>query len=110
MRPIECGPWPMDAEGDDIAFTKYAHARPYLARRIGHDHLGIGSDFYGWVNPDGLEDTSVFPALIKPSFGDSSVGITEHSVVRSADTADSAAAGAVFTPYQPMTPCRRNPW
>lgn len=36
----------------------------YLARRVGHDHVGIGSDFFGWVNPEGLEDTSTFPSLI----------------------------------------------
>jgi membrane dipeptidase len=36
----------------------------YLARRVGHDHIGIGSDFFGWVNPDGLEDTSAFPNAI----------------------------------------------
>lgn len=42
---------------------EYCDHLDYLARRIGHDHVGIGSDFFGWVNPDGLEDTSVFPAL-----------------------------------------------
>ncbi|KPH83051.1 dipeptidase [Bosea vaviloviae] len=43
---------------------QYCDHLDYLARRIGHDHVGIGSDFFGWINPDGLEDTSVFPALI----------------------------------------------
>lgn len=43
---------------------QYCDHLDYLARRIGHDHIGIGSDFFGWVNPDGLEDTSVFPAVI----------------------------------------------
>ena len=43
---------------------EYCDHLDYLARRIGHDHVGIGSDFFGWVNPDGLEDTSVFPSLI----------------------------------------------
>jgi membrane dipeptidase len=43
---------------------QYCDHLDYLARRVGHDHIGIGSDFFGWVNPDGLEDTSVFPALI----------------------------------------------
>lgn len=41
----------------------YCDHLDYLAKRIGHDHVGIGSDFFGWINPDGLEDTSVFPAL-----------------------------------------------
>ncbi|RDJ27320.1 membrane dipeptidase [Bosea caraganae] len=36
----------------------------YLARRIGHDHIGIGSDFFGGAVPEGLEDTSTFPGLI----------------------------------------------
>lgn len=41
----------------------YCDHLDYLAKRIGHNHVGIGSDFFGWINPDGLEDTSVFPAL-----------------------------------------------
>lgn len=37
----------------------------YIAGRIGPQHLGIGSDFYGGpVTPDGLEDVSRFPYLI----------------------------------------------
>ncbi|HEV7261056.1 MAG TPA: dipeptidase [Bosea sp. (in: a-proteobacteria)] len=43
---------------------QYCDHLDYLAERIGHDHVGVGSDFFGWINPDGLEDTSVFPALI----------------------------------------------
>ncbi|AOO83102.1 dipeptidase [Bosea vaviloviae] len=43
---------------------QYCDHLDYLAKRIGHDHIGVGSDFFGWVNPDGLEDTSVFPSLI----------------------------------------------
>jgi membrane dipeptidase len=44
--------------------SQYCDHVEYLARRIGHDHVGIGSDFFGWVNPDGLEDTTTFPAVI----------------------------------------------
>jgi membrane dipeptidase len=36
----------------------------YLRDRVGEDHIGIGSDFYGGPNPPGLEDASTFPALI----------------------------------------------
>jgi membrane dipeptidase len=37
----------------------------YIAGRIGPQHLGIGSDFYGGpVTPDGLEDVSRFPHLV----------------------------------------------
>jgi membrane dipeptidase len=36
----------------------------YLRDRVGEDHLGIGSDFYGGVNPPGLKDARCFPALI----------------------------------------------
>ncbi|POR54003.1 dipeptidase [Bosea psychrotolerans] len=43
---------------------QYCDHLDYLAKRIGHDHIGVGSDFFGWVNPDGLEDTTVFPSLI----------------------------------------------
>lgn len=44
--------------------AQYCDHVDYLARRIGHDHVGIGSDFFGWVNPDGLEDTTTFPSVI----------------------------------------------
>ncbi|AMJ60490.1 dipeptidase [Bosea sp. PAMC 26642] len=44
--------------------AQYCDHLDYLADRIGHDHVGIGSDFFGWINPDGLEDTTVFPSLV----------------------------------------------
>jgi membrane dipeptidase len=44
--------------------AQYCDHLDYLAKRIGHDHVGIGSDFFGGATPEGLEDTSVFPALI----------------------------------------------
>lgn len=44
--------------------AQYCDHLDYLAQRIGHDHLGIGSDFFGGLAPEGLEDTSTFPALI----------------------------------------------
>jgi membrane dipeptidase len=49
----------------------------YLRARIGEDHLGIGSDFYGGPNPPGLEDTSKFPdvfaELIVRGWGDATL-------------------------------------
>lgn len=36
----------------------------YLVRFVGHDHVGIGSDFFGGPTPEGLEDVSKFPDLI----------------------------------------------
>ena len=44
--------------------AQYCDHVEYLARRIGHDHIGIGSDFFGGLNPEGLEDASTFPAAI----------------------------------------------
>lgn len=44
--------------------AQYCDHLDYLARRIGHDHVGIGSDFFGGLAPEGLEDNSTFPALI----------------------------------------------
>jgi membrane dipeptidase len=44
--------------------AQYCDHLDYLAKRIGHDHVGIGSDFFGGLAPQGLEDTSVFPSLI----------------------------------------------
>jgi membrane dipeptidase len=47
----------------------------HVARVAGHDHVGIGSDFYGSPNqPKGLEDVSRFPELfaelIRRGWGD----------------------------------------
>jgi membrane dipeptidase len=36
----------------------------YLRGKVSENHLGIGSDFYGGINPPGLEDASKFPDLI----------------------------------------------
>ena len=35
----------------------------YLASRIGYDHIGIGSDFFGGPQGPGLEDASCFPGI-----------------------------------------------
>jgi membrane dipeptidase len=35
----------------------------YLAAKIGHDHIGIGSDFFGGPQGEGLEDASCFPRI-----------------------------------------------
>jgi membrane dipeptidase len=44
--------------------AQYCDHVEYLARRIGHDHIGIGSDFFGGLNPESLEDASTFPRVI----------------------------------------------
>ena len=36
----------------------------YMANIAGVNHIGIGSDYYGSRNPEGLEDVSCFPNLI----------------------------------------------
>jgi membrane dipeptidase len=36
----------------------------YFREKVGEDHIGIGSDFYGGPNPPGLEDASKFPFII----------------------------------------------
>lgn len=40
----------------------------YLKARVGEDHIGIGSDFYGGPNAPGLEDCSRFPELVAALF------------------------------------------
>ena len=47
---------------DGISYT--ADHLDYLRAKVGDDHIGIGSDYYGGPNPPGLEDASKFPALI----------------------------------------------
>ena len=42
---------------------QYCDHVEHLAKVIGHDHIGIGSDFYGGPTVQGLEDVSTFPAV-----------------------------------------------
>jgi membrane dipeptidase len=62
------GPWPR------ATLAQLCDHIEYMAARIGHRHLGIGSDFYGGPVPDGLEDVSRFPhlfaELIRRGWGD----------------------------------------
>ena len=59
----------------------------YIVGRIGIDHVGIGSDFYGGPTPDGLEDVSRFPhllaELIRRGYKDSAIAkIASRNFVR----------------------------
>lgn len=52
------GRWPR------ATLEQYLDHVDYLAKAIGVNHLGIGSDFYGGPTPEGLEDVACFPRLI----------------------------------------------
>jgi membrane dipeptidase len=58
------GPGDSDGARPRATLAEYCDHLDYLARRIGHAHVGIGSDFFGGPTTIGLEDTSTFPALI----------------------------------------------
>jgi membrane dipeptidase len=52
------GPWPRGT------LSQYCDHLDYLAARVGHDHVGIGSDFFGGPQGAGLEDASCFPHIL----------------------------------------------
>jgi membrane dipeptidase len=59
----------------------------YIVKRIGIDHVGIGSDYFGGQPPDGLEDVSRFPYLIaelvRRGYSDGAIGkIASRNFVR----------------------------
>jgi membrane dipeptidase len=59
----------------------------YIVKRIGIDHVGIGSDFFGGAAPDGLEDVSRFPyflaELIRRRYSDTAIAkIASRNFVR----------------------------
>jgi membrane dipeptidase len=59
----------------------------YIVKRVGIDHVGIGSDFYGGPTPEGLEDVSRFPhllaALIRRGYSDAAIAkIASRNFVR----------------------------
>lgn len=50
----------------------------YVGKRIGFEHVGIGSDYDGMLRgPDGLEDTSKYPDLVAMLLRE---GVTEEEV------------------------------
>jgi len=52
------------AEHGPVPPATLAQVADHVARIAGHDHVGIGSDFYGSRDePKGLEDVSRFPEL-----------------------------------------------
>ncbi|SDR51585.1 membrane dipeptidase [Rhizobiales bacterium GAS113] len=57
-RERQLGKWP---RGTMVQLCDHID---YIVKRIGIDHVGIGSDFYGGPTPDGLEDVSRFPYLL----------------------------------------------
>jgi membrane dipeptidase len=59
-------PAPDDAPATGIA--DYCRHLEYLRDRIGEDHIGIGSDFYGGDMPIGLADAACFPHVFAELF------------------------------------------
>jgi membrane dipeptidase len=68
----------------------------YLVKRIGIDHVGIGSAFFGGPTPDGLEDVSRFPhllaELIRRGYEDSAIAkIASGNFVRVFQTVENVS-------------------
>ncbi|RFB80829.1 dipeptidase [Methylovirgula sp. 4M-Z18] len=56
-REQKLGAWP---RGN---LSEYCDHLDYLSERIGFDHIGIGSDFFGGPQGEGLKDASCFPHI-----------------------------------------------
>src|SRR6266478_3672518 len=56
-RERETGTWPRGT------LAQFCDHLDYLAAKIGNDHVGIGSDFFGGPQGHGLEDASCFPGI-----------------------------------------------
>jgi membrane dipeptidase len=52
------GPWPKGTLADWLDHLDY------IVGKVGIDHVGIGSDFFGGPTPAGLEDVACFPNLV----------------------------------------------
>jgi membrane dipeptidase len=55
--PADFGPLPA------ATLSQFCDHVEYLLKIAGPDHVGIGGDFYGGPQPEGLEDATVYPAL-----------------------------------------------
>jgi membrane dipeptidase len=56
-REREAGRWPRGTLGE------FCNHLDYLAGKVGHEHIGIGSDFFGGPQGEGLEDVTCFPNI-----------------------------------------------
>src|SRR5262249_22008939 len=56
-REREGGPWPRGS------LAELCDHIEYLAGKVGHDHVGIGSDFFGGPQGQGLKDASCYPHI-----------------------------------------------
>ena len=56
-REKEIGAWPRGS------LKQYCDHLDYLKARVGPDHIGIGSDFFGGPQGEGLKDASCFPHI-----------------------------------------------
>jgi membrane dipeptidase len=69
----------------------------YLAAKVGHDHVGIGSDFFGGPQGEGLEDASCYPhifaELIRRKWSKTALRkLASENIVRVLRDAERAAA------------------
>jgi membrane dipeptidase len=56
-REKTVGRWPRGTLGE------YCDHLDYLKARVGADHIGIGSDFFGGPQGEGLRDAACFPSI-----------------------------------------------
>jgi len=56
-REKEIGAWPRGS------LNQYCDHLDYLKSRVGPDHIGIGSDFFGGPQGEGLKDAACFPHI-----------------------------------------------
>jgi membrane dipeptidase len=59
---------PADDTAPASGIAHYCDHLAYLRDRVGEDHIGIGSDFYGGDMPVGLSDAACFPHLFAELF------------------------------------------
>jgi membrane dipeptidase len=57
-REREVGRWPRGT------LTEFCDHVDYLAQTVGHDHVGLGSDFFGGPQGQGLENAACFPHVL----------------------------------------------
>ena len=56
-REKEIGAWPRGS------LNQYCDHLDYLKSKVGPDHIGVGSDFFGGPQGEGLKDVSCFPHI-----------------------------------------------
>lgn len=107
---------PTDPTGSAPSLKDVADHIEYAGKRIGYEHVGIGSDFDGMLEgPEGLDDVTHFPMLIaellRRGMSESDVKLVMGlNIIRVLEEVETHAAKAMKDARAPLNNVIESPW